>query len=757
MFEQLIDASVVTMIKEVAYEAYQEGRTAKGFAEKKSGIMIPFPVYMQFNTYSSLADIWRNRKEYLRTQIEINRGKSSKLLATSSNPPPVKRDALTGAQIKKIKQEKKARKLELERQEQLCTEMRLEEILCKDFYRWELVHNLRERRLMREEERKMRELCAEEEKRRLEADNIYNQIAGTDETDTNKNFSYDKRRKELKELAIERRRRAEDQAYMMLEDKMGEVLREIDRVERQRKKFEAEFGADDDDKEEVSEEIEKMRRISFMNDFQLRRSEIEVPTWLTIPNAWSAWDNYQRNKFIRMMVRIKLKNERTQKKLEKDEKRLKRLEERSYREWEDRFTVVEQKELEAELAMMEADEEKREAESKLVDVNENVMKILIYCREKGEEELHSKTELKKRQEIARTRDQELADAEAWLELCMRRARNRDKLKRRVSSDCKWVDTESINGFHQRFATERLRARLYLTYFKQIISSVVNRAEIIATERKLLLLQEKLSYNKHCLVERSTAMKSVMHEMRRDDYMRMRRSFLNEKLFGLSRKRVLQERFGGWVRYYLWNRGHKEAFQLKYEVIKRQLDIDRQFKRQLQTKAEKEKEKENELQESKGKKFQTIMQKHRERPLQCRYCLHYYIESQNVSTSCQYHPEQFTLECPHTCPNPGFTALCISHRRRRWKCCGAIHTDAPGCAKRYHKAIDNDPVYDKIMKLINHRDEEYLAELDRKVEIATENNFEGKLHTAKTSKRLQIEEEITRDREIAQRFLQLKFL
>jgi hypothetical protein len=132
-----------------------------------------------------------------------------------------------------------------------------------------------------------------------------------------------------------------------------------------------------------------------------------------------------------------------------------------------------------------------------------------------------------------------------------------------------------------------------------------------------------------------------------------------------------ERFGGWIRYFLWNRGHTEAFQLKYEVIKRQMDIDRQFKEQL--KSSKQKRPETNLKEKIGnhvKGFshsQTIMQKHSERPVECANCSKFYLESQNTSIICEYHPKPFILSCPKTCSNPGLTALCAAHRMRRCFC------------------------------------------------------------------------------------------
>jgi hypothetical protein len=41
----------------------------------------------------------------------------------------------------------------------------------------------------------------------------------------------------------------------------------------------------------------------------------------------------------------------------------------------------------------------------------------------------------------------LSEADDWLTLCIRRSKNRDKLKRKVNDSCKWIDTgENICKF-----------------------------------------------------------------------------------------------------------------------------------------------------------------------------------------------------------------------------------------------------------------------------------------------------------------------
>ena len=78
----------------------------------------------------------------------------------------------------------------------------------------------------------------------------------------------------------------------------------------------------------------------------------------------------------------------------------------------------------------------------------------------------------------------------------------------------------------------------MTYFRQIVEGMVTRAEIIAGERKLMKLQEELTINKEKLLERMRAKQFLINDIRRDEYMRMRRSFLNEKLFPKNRRNVV---------------------------------------------------------------------------------------------------------------------------------------------------------------------------------------------------------------------------
>ena len=832
-FQEMIDSVVRDMIFELCYEAYHEGKHAKGYAERKTGIFIPFPAYMQYNTYNLLSNQWQHRKDELKRKIELNRGEVNKIIAaiekekqarairsgnTKSLSPPKEaalldyevdefgeKKLISPEEIIRRKEVRRQRKIELSRQQRLCEEMRLEENRCRDFYRWELKENLRERRLMKEEEKAATMIRKQEIRLRKEAEAALSNVGknkggtiGSGSIQLNAGvssellakrdlaLSYDRRRQELKELTLERRRRAEDQRLMIIEDELSQMLREIDKIERQKKAFTAEFGEDeeevDDAKEDddvvpggVSSKVSKKKSekisekatksdvdyvlSSIEMDLLLTKNPFPIPDWLDIPRGFNDWNLLTQNKYIKMRVMVRHKLQTIEKKAEKERKRLVKMEEKSYKEWDKRYRILEQEAMESELAVMESSEELKDIENKLKDFEENINKVTIFCREKGEEELKIRSELKKLTSVANQREEEYKDANEWLQLCMRRAKNRDKLKRKVVNQCKWIDTDSINGFHQRFATELLRDRIYQTYFRNIVQSIMNRAEIIATERKIYLIQHDLSLNKVKLGNRAMGMNHVLREIRCDEFLRMKRSALNERFFPKNRKNILLQRFRGWQRFYLWNRGNKDAFKLKYEIIKRQLDIDRQFKQQLVNKKSSNYSQSgnNELDSRSNPLYPTLMSRVRERPVQCQHCFIFYIASQTHSLACAYHPAEYKMQCPASCPHPGLTPKCSAHRMRRYGCCNQTSARAPGCSRRHHIPSSSDPVYDLIMEKINKRDEEFLLKLDTEVEIARQEEWPRRAKEVKRSQLLELEDELDAAREVAARYKDLKFI
>jgi len=245
-------------------------------------------------------------------------------------------------------------------------------------------------------------------------------------------------------------------------------------------------------------------------------------------------------------------------------------------------------------------------------------------------------------------------------------------------NCEWIDTDAISGFRERYKTDELYRRLYKKYFVELARGICLRAECVATERLLMRNQEQLTLNKAAIVDRVIFLKKHAHDSRREDQLRMRRSLLNERLFPMHRRDVLTQRFGSWVRYYFYKRGMKEAFTCKYQVIKQQIDIQRAYKEQLA----KEKDIAHASPATTSAKKPgdhlnfTAMHRHRERTIICKTCNTYYLEAQNTSMACNFHPNPFGMYCPKTCANPGLTPLCASHRIMRWRCCDSTRQVRP---------------------------------------------------------------------------------
>lgn len=735
------------MFYELSAEAIEEGRAAKISAEQISGIFFAQPVGMQYSSYCHLRNVWKDRKRELRLEIQLLQNKQSKgkMVDLEEDLSAEEKNARAKAKL----EEEARRRKEEKRQKTLCDEMHAEEMRSREFYAWELKINLHERKMMRLEEASIRTYLKDLKKIEDATKSKYNvkHATGAPQKQFVGSSEFERKRQELKDLALERRFIADELAKMILEDELSTAFREIDRAERARSAFLEQMGGETEGTQESDKSSAKVA-IDINNP----------PDWMALPPDWIKMNRVAKEKLIYQQLQLKMHQENIGRKVEVHHKILDRAEDKSLIEWTNRYNNLRLRDLQAELNFVTAEEECKETESTLGGLRENIRRLGVYCQQKGMEELRANSNVRDLEELARRRDKEHKSASDWVAVCEHRSKQRAKVKRRVEADCKWIDTNAINGFHQRFRTELLRKRLYRDFFIQVMALITNRAEIIATERRLMKIQEKLSVNRHMLLHKTEKMKEVWLEYRRETYMRTRRSELNKKFFPHTRRQVLEQRFIGWVRYFFWNRGNREAFELKYELLKRQMDIDRQFKSQLQTNRAKRlnaanvKSKDEEVTAE-----PTLMERHRERAVECKQCKQMYLESQNTSMSCQFHPMKYTSECPKTCPNPGLTALCISHRKKRWPCCDKGQESISGCARRYHLPVDSDPVYDKIMSRVVQRDDDQLNELDEKLEEIRKADWPQKAQEIKRSQVFAVEDTLREHRKIAEKAKDLKYI
>ena len=54
---------------------------------------------------------------------------------------------------------------------------------------------------------------------------------------------------------------------------------------------------------------------------------------------------------------------------------------------------------------------------------------------------------------------------------------------------------------------------------------------------------------------------VWKDFRRNDLLRLKRSALGTKIFGVWQRKIISGAFQGWQRYFLWRRGMQEAFKV----------------------------------------------------------------------------------------------------------------------------------------------------------------------------------------------------
>lgn len=89
--------------------------------------------------------------------------------------------------------------------------------------------------------------------------------------------------------------------------------------------------------------------------------------------------------------------------------------------------------------------------------------------------------------------------------------------------------------------------------------------------------------------------------------------------------------------------------------------------------------------------------------------------------------------------------------RRWGCCDATPIDAAGCCLRSHLPPENDPIYDKVMRKIEERDEEENDLLNENLEIARIANHPFELQKIKQKQVTVAEDLIAKDRAIAAKY------
>ena len=183
---------------------------------------------------------------------------------------------------------------------------------------------------------------------------------------------------------------------------------------------------------------------------------IELPSWLNTPRHWDQLTRAEQMLYIQRNGEVRRRSAIIETKGMMEAIRLNRLMTKSLDIWQVEYDALEFKCNQSELSLMTLQDEMLTAQSSLADLQCNQKKLYVFCRLKGEAELRAKTDLRKKEELARRRDKEHASAQSWRALCKMRQMERKRLTKTISFNCEWVDTASLSGFQQHFKTEVMR-------------------------------------------------------------------------------------------------------------------------------------------------------------------------------------------------------------------------------------------------------------------------------------------------------------
>ena len=658
-FEFIIFGFLHEYITSVASEALKAGLEAKRRAEEETGIVFPDPPHMQYEVYHVLSNWWMSKKKELQKNLEQWGARSAQ--------DELRWEAEKANRNKLMRDVELREKLETEkrRQEELCREMMKEEAYCRRFYKDEMKQCLDERRQMRASEVEKR-LFDKQLKLFEEMQSSKYQIAGATGFDEEEAVpggmtAKEHRRLQLKKNRADKQRQRREIEKMMEEDELsGQIRAELRKIEQQAAlKKEMELYGMGEGEEEMEEDDRSIHSdFSSEDESEDEEEAAELARIVETENLDPDQARELRRK-MRKKRRLEKLRERANAKREAAERAAANELERAKM-----TTLIEHAKVQ--LEWMEVEEEAKLVERELRVNSENVRKVTLYCQMKGQEEMRAKALSRK---LRGTADKDLKAVEDSMEFFEKCSAELDRCKRvkyRVDIDTEFTDTSAICGFLQRYKSPVLFQKLRHLYFWTLAGIVANRAELIATERRLMRINEELVDNE---VETNTKTKDLAQlwkEQKRSDLMRMRRSELGTKMFSKWQNTILTKVFEGWVRFWMWHLGMRNAFNLKYTLIKQELDLKRMHPETRDAKERKQNTMATGDDERDVNSKKTLLQQHKSKPIQCRLCGIFYLEGHNTDRSCRYHPGEYKTACPSWCA--GLSTNCMSHRTRRWTCC-----------------------------------------------------------------------------------------
>jgi len=720
----IFDLFVSEMLVEVCTGELSLDIEAKRRLENDTGLHFQDPKNMPFAVYSTLSRWWTEEKLWLRSNLEkwgAATVQDRLRVASDADKAAARKKKLEGS-LKKMKEQ--------ERQSIECEAMWLAEKEVRKVYRAQLRACLSERRAMKNEESETRKYLKELALIQEAKEKDKYTIEGLEGSGSVGMSDKEKRRLEVKQYNITKQRLKKERELMGEQDQLSLAMRVEELKQEQLKILREQMGL----VEGSDLVVEKAKA-----------NEADM-------------DPEQREQ---------IKKEREERKRKAEEAHMKH-EEEARKAFEIVRRAAHVKQAKVELSWMEIEEEARRGESELEYHTASLRRIHLIAQQKGQEELRAKAIARQKRKEADKHVANLEHAQKWHQACELQADKCRRTNDRVQRDTKYMDTTAIAAcpgfFYQRLTAVKLHHLLSKLYFTKLLLTITNRAELLATERKLNEISSSMQHANRQLKSKRLAVAALWGDLRRNELLRIKRSDLGTRMFKGWQKNIISGAFRGWVQFWMWQQGVRSAFELDYAVLKHQLDM----KRMKPTIQEANERKANTVTEDyttmslsgkvpEGIKKRkpvipkTLHQRHVARPVKCRHCSVFFLEGQNHATACAYHPGEYKAACPQWCP--GLTPKCAAHRSKRWTCCDVRELGkfgSTGCRQRFHMGVESDPSYASAVAEKEKYFSEAIAEAEAKMQVITQQDMKDLARKVKMEQLGEIAETVEKDRAIAKR-------
>ena len=747
-----LDDVVNQYAEEVAREIFNGSIQARERAETDSGVVFPSKknnrgqdIPMHHAVYMRLLRVQNGRMMEIR-QALAKWGKSLKLVLQDEEPEET--------------EEQKERRLKLEaqraREKAEREAMQRIEKECKAFYKEEMKLCLIERRAMANAEREMKKFLQDEEfySRKSKYD-----VGGSEPKQKPSRKAL--RRAEMKKKTAERQRIKREVAQMMLEDELGKAMQLEDMRLRQEAQMKSELAFDDvssssDEGEDDGDEDDEEDEDSVDYDSQESSSdedELPPPSMQHFADEVSetkAWRKQDKEALLRTKRKMRRKKRLGKPPSASDRAKLEsRL--KFAKASADLAIAVQRAVMDcckAELSLMQSSNEFFMALGRLAKAKENMQRINFHSRKRNQEEQRLRVIARKEREIADDALNYENEQQALVNHLKPEVRRLLILRRKVEELTKFMDTTVLHGRSQRFETDTLYKELHYQYFYILAQTIATRSELCVIERRLIMLQEAIRANAVIYHKKRVQMKALRRQHDRDERLRLRKSVLGKEMFYKYQMKALEFAFSAWNMWLRSYVGKRKAFQLRYALVKHEFDLRRVTNEERQEARRKmhgtagynefggEFSKDNEPAWARHRRKErelaglyepedsivrpnvprSLLKTHQNRKAKCLHCCKLYSEVQNHSEACEFHPGQFSVMCPRSCPFRGKkadTVKCIAHYKRRWSCCDSVQESEfgiGGCSKRWHVARPDDKGYKALLEYETARDDKITGEL-----------------------------------------------